>query len=209
MSSSPARVAIQERVAAPRSRSEMFWAFTWLALQGFGGVMAVVQRELVDKRRWMTREQFVEEWSVAQTLPGPNAIILVMAFGARHSGLPGAIAAIAGMLVLPLLLVLVVAVFYASMAAHPQVQGALRGMGAVAAGLVLGTGLRLASALRNNPMGLPASGIAAVTAWLAVVVLHWSLVWVLLCIGGTSCLWAWHRIRQQRAAAASAESPAP
>ena len=50
----------------PQSLSELFWAFTWLALQGFGGVLAVVQRVLVDKKQWLTREQFVEDWAVAQ-----------------------------------------------------------------------------------------------------------------------------------------------
>ena len=44
----------------PRSASEMFLAFNWLALQGFGGVLAIAQRELVDRRRWLTREAFLE-----------------------------------------------------------------------------------------------------------------------------------------------------
>ena len=53
------RGAIDAAPNAPRSRADLFWSFTWLALQGFGGVLAVVQRELVEKKRWLTREQFV------------------------------------------------------------------------------------------------------------------------------------------------------
>ena len=45
--------------AAPRSPADLFWSFTWLALQGFGGVLAVVQRELVEKKRWLSHEQFL------------------------------------------------------------------------------------------------------------------------------------------------------
>ena len=60
----------------PRSKTDLFVSFTLLALQGFGGVLAVVQRELVEKKRWMTREQFVEDWAVAQILPGPNVVNL-------------------------------------------------------------------------------------------------------------------------------------
>ena len=45
----------------PESLRALFWSFTWLALQGFGGVLAIVQRELVERRRWLTREQFVED----------------------------------------------------------------------------------------------------------------------------------------------------
>ncbi len=44
----------------PRSPGELFVAFTLLALQGFGGVLAVAQRALCEQRRWLTREQFVE-----------------------------------------------------------------------------------------------------------------------------------------------------
>ncbi len=59
---------------APTSPRQLFWAFPTLALQGFGGVMAVVQRELVDRRRWLTTEQFAEDWALAQILPGPNVV---------------------------------------------------------------------------------------------------------------------------------------
>ena len=62
----------------PRSKTDLFVSFTILALQGFGGVLAVVQRELVEKKRWMTREQFVEDWAVAQIMPGPNVINLAL-----------------------------------------------------------------------------------------------------------------------------------
>ncbi len=62
----------------PASLRDLFWAFTWLALQGFGGVLAVVQRELVDKKQWLTREQFIEDWAVAQVLPGPNVLFVAL-----------------------------------------------------------------------------------------------------------------------------------
>ena len=60
----------------PQSCTDLFVSFMWMAMQGFGGVLAVVQRELVEKKQWLTREQFVEDWSVAQALPGPNVINL-------------------------------------------------------------------------------------------------------------------------------------
>ncbi|MCY7306315.1 MAG: chromate transporter, partial [Rhodoferax sp.] len=74
----------------PGSLTELFWAFTWLALQGFGGVLAVVQRELVERRQWLTLEEFVDEWSVAQILPGPNVINLALMLGGRYFGVRGA-----------------------------------------------------------------------------------------------------------------------
>ena len=82
-------------LSAPQSRTDLFWSFTWLALQGFGGVLAVVQRELVEKKRWMTREEFIEDWAVAQIMPGPNVVNLSIMIGDRYFGLRGALAALA------------------------------------------------------------------------------------------------------------------
>ena len=80
---------------APRSVRELFLAFSWLALQGFGGVLAVAQRELVEKKRWLTREEFTQEWAVAQIMPGPNVINMAIVLGGRHFGWRGALASVA------------------------------------------------------------------------------------------------------------------
>ena len=87
----------------PKSLTDLFVSFTWLALQGFGGVLAVVQREMVEKKRWLTREEFIEDWAVAQIMPGPNVVNLSLMIGARYFGLKGALTALAGMLLMPLL----------------------------------------------------------------------------------------------------------
>ena len=195
---------------APRSRSDLFWSFTWLALQGFGGVLAVVQRELVEKKRWMTREQFIEDWAVAQIMPGPNVVNLSMMIGDRYFGLSGAATALAGMLLLPSLVVLSLAIGFASVADHDVAQRALRGMGAVAAGLVIATGIKLAGALRSNAMGLPACIALAVAAFVAIAWLRWPLLAVLLGLGGAGWAWAWHCLgRAHEAASARAPAAAP
>ncbi|HRM93181.1 MAG TPA: chromate transporter, partial [Alicycliphilus sp.] len=82
----------------PHSLGQLFWAFTWLALQGFGGVLAVVQRELVERRRWITNDEFIEDWAAAQILPGPNVVNLSIMVGDRYFGLRGAMVAVAGMM---------------------------------------------------------------------------------------------------------------
>ena len=179
---------------SPRSRADLFLSFTTLALQGFGGVLAVVQRELVEKKRWMTREQFVEDWAVAQIMPGPNVVNLSLMIGGRYFGLGGALAALAGMLAAPMVVVLLMAVLFAGVAETPTAQGALRGMGAVAAGLITATGLKLIGALGKNAMGLPVCiGLAALT-FVAIALLRWPLAWVLLGLGGVACARAWVRL---------------
>ncbi|WP_196933700.1 chromate transporter, partial [Pseudacidovorax intermedius] len=85
-----ADAAPHQAPARPESLADLFLSFTILALQGFGGVLAVVQRELVERKRWLTKEQFIEDWAVAQVLPGPNVINLALMLGDRHFGLRGA-----------------------------------------------------------------------------------------------------------------------
>jgi chromate transporter len=178
----------------PASPREIFRVFNRLALQGFGGVLPIAQRELVERERWLTREQFVELLSVAQVLPGPNVVNLALMFGDRHFGWRGGLAALAGMIVAPLGIVLALAILYTHFAQHPVVAGALRGMGAVAAGLVLSTGLKLVPALRRSPLGPHAAFAFAALTFAAIALLRLPLVAVLLVLGGFSCAWAWRRL---------------
>jgi chromate transporter len=178
----------------PHSLTDLFVSFTWLALQGFGGVLAVVQRELVEKKHWMTNEEFVEEWAVAQIMPGPNVINLCIMIGSRYFGLRGALAALGGILLVPLLLVLLIALLYAQYASHPGVIGALRGMGAVAAGLIVAAGLKLLGSLKKNPLGLNTSLALGALAFAAVALLRWPLAYVLLGLGAVACVLAYRRV---------------
>jgi len=182
------------KLRAPRSKTELFRAFNWLALQGFGGVLPVTQRELVERLRWLDQEQFIELLSLSQVLPGPNVINLSLMFGDRCFGWRGALAAVAGMLAAPLIIVLVLASLYAQFAAIPQVAGALHGMGAVACGLILATACRLAPTLMRNPMGLWPCALMAASSALAIGWLRWPLVWVVLALGISGFVWAWHRL---------------
>lgn len=178
----------------PQSLTDLFVSMTLLALQGFGGVLAVVQRELVERKRWMTREEFIEEWAVAQIMPGPNVVNLALMIGGRYFGLRGALAALAGMLAAPLVVVIVLALLYAHFADNAHLAAALRGMGAVAAGLITATGLKLLAALRTHPLGLAACvGFGAAT-FVAVAILRLPLAWVLIVLGGLSCWLTWRKL---------------
>ena len=187
----------------PSSLADLFWSFTWLALQGFGGVLAIVQRELVEKKRWLTREEFLEDWAVAQILPGPNVGNLALMIGARSFGWRGAVAALAGMLLFPMIVVLLLAALYAGIADLPAARGALRGMGAIAAGLITATGFKLIAALQSNPMG-PAVcvGFAGLT-FVAIGLVRIPLLWVLLVLGTLATGWAWRCLRMREAAASA------
>ena len=180
---------------APGSPGELFRVFNRLALQGFGGVLPIAQRELVERARWLTREQFVELLSVAQVLPGPNVVNLALMYGDRTFGWRGGLAALAGMIAAPLGVVLALTLAYAHFRAYAPVAGALRGMGAVAAGLIFATGVKLAPALRRNALGMGRALGFAAFMFLAIAVLRVPLLWALLVLGGLSCTLAWRRLR--------------
>jgi len=179
----------------PASCTEVFKVFNRLAMQGFGGVLPVAQRELVERERWLSREDFVEMLAVSQVLPGPNIVNLSMMIGDKFLGARGALAALGGMLLAPLVIVLVLAALYAEFAHHPLVGGALRGMGAVAAGLVIATAVKLSRSLRHNPLGVPLCvGLGAAT-FVLVAILRVPLVGVIFTLGPLAVFMAWWKLR--------------
>ena len=180
--------------ARPRHCTELFVVFSRLALQGFGGVLPIAQRELVERTGWLTSQEFAESLSIGQVLPGPNVVNLALMVGDRYFGLRGALAALAGMLLLPMVLVLLLAALYSGLADVPAVAGAVRGMGAVAAGLVLAMALKLLPTLARNPLGRPLWVPVALLCTLAIAWWRWPLLAVIAGLGGTSCLLAWWRL---------------
>ncbi len=181
----------------PRSKTDLFLSFTSIALQGFGGVLTVIQREMVEKKRWLTQQQFVEDWAVAQILPGPNVVNLSLMLGDRYFGWRGALAALAGMLAAPLAIVLVLGVLYASYAQTPAVAGAVRAMGAAAAGLIGAAAIKMLGGLRGNLLG-PALCWALIAAtFVGVGLLRLPLIGVVLGLGVPAYAWAWVLLRRR------------
>ena len=189
-------VADDAALRRPAGCGELFRAFNRLALQGFGGVLPVAHHTLVEQERWLSPQQFVELLTMGQVLPGPNIINMAIIIGDRFFGWRGALAAVAGLLLVPMFIVLALAVAYQQQAAHPAVAGALRGMGAVAAGLILATGVKLARTVRGNPMGLPACAAIGVATFALGGGLRWPMVWVVLGLGVLGMALAWWKIRQ-------------
>ena len=181
-------------LARPASPAELFFTFNRLALQGFGGVLAVAQRELVEKKRWLDRDQFVEMLAISQVLPGPNIVNLSLMLGDRFFGLRGALSALAGMLLVPLFIVIALTIAYAEFSRIAVVSGALRGMGAVAAGLIVSTAIKLSGSLATSRLGLPLSIVFALATFAMVGLLHWPLAGVVPGLGVVAVALAWWRL---------------
>ena len=172
---------------SPKSLWDLYISFSVLSLQGFGGIQAVAQRELVDKKGWMTNEEYAQDWATAQLLPGPNAVIFAILTGTRYFGALGAFVGTMGMLSIPFLLMLCLTIIHSHIADHPIIVGALRGMGCVAAGMIAGSGLKLIVALKNHPLGWILCAIIGIAVFVCIAFLRLPLFWVIVAVGSLAC----------------------
>lgn len=180
----------------PRNAWALFGAFTLLSLQGFGGVLGVVHRELVERRRWIAEREFAGDWAMAQVLPGPNVCNLALMYGWRQFGWRGALSALAGLLCLPAALLVLVATVLVNVEQLPAVRGAIGGMAAVAAGIVAGAGIRLARGLAGHPLGQAGALCVAALALVALLGVRLPLLGVVVAVGLPSCVLTWLRLRR-------------
>lgn len=176
------------RLPAP---SELFLAFAEISAYGFGGVMPWARRMLVDRRRWIDDREFAELLAIGQILPGPNICNIAVIIGYRYSGWRGAVAAAAGLMCAPFVIVLVLGALYHRYGGLATVQGALRGMTAVAAGLVLMTGVKLAQSQPRTVRGL-VFGLLSLTC---VGILHVPLGWAMLVLIPSALFVEWRAQR--------------
>jgi len=167
----------------PQSLKEIFWRFSWLSLQGFGGVISVAQRDLVEKYRWLTKEEFIEDWAVSQVMPGPSIVNLGLIIGSRFFGIKGGLMALFGLIIFPLIIVITLIFLYSSVSHNSHVIGALRGMVAVTAGMIAGTSLKLASTFKNHPLKSPLCWLIVVACLVCVTYLKLQLIYTLLIFG--------------------------
>ncbi len=156
-------------------QATLFATFVKMGLLGFGGVLPWARRAIVDERRWLDDREFAELIGLCQVLPGPNVVNLAVIIGARSHGALGSIIAVTGVLFVPIVLVLLLATFYAAVAHAPLAQQAIAGASAAAAGLILGTAVRMLVHTRPPLRGL----LTGAAAFVAVGVLQWPLLWVL------------------------------
>jgi chromate transporter len=160
----------------PITRRALFASFLKMGLLGFGGVLPWARRVIVDERRWLGDREFAELIGLCQVLPGPNVVNLSVIIGARTHGAIGSLIAVTGILLVPVGLMLVIATFYAAVAHDPLMRNAIAGASAAAAGLILGTAVRLLRHARPPLRGM----VTGAAAFVAVGVLQWPLVWVIV-----------------------------
>lgn len=126
----------------------LFREFFKVSLLASGGGIAWAHRIAVDQRRWLSDGEFTDIVSMCQFMPGPNVIGIAVCVGAKLRGVPGAIAATAGFVLIPGIIGFSLGVFWFHHTGVPLFRNALIGIAAAAAGMMIATGLRLLKAYR-------------------------------------------------------------
>jgi chromate transporter len=173
------------------SLASLFAGFVSIGMMSFGGGLAAwIRREVVQRRGWLDDQQFLSGYALSQLVPGASNVNLSVFIGAQLRGIPGAVAAVLGLTALPVAIVLVLGALYLRSQGMPGgalFGTALTGMGAVAIGLNLGTGIRLGRLHIHRLM--PALVTAAIA--ISVGVLGFRLLHVLAVMLPVSLALAW------------------
>jgi chromate transporter len=158
-------------------------AFFWLGVTSFGGNTAAwLYHRIVRRRHWITDAEFLSGVALSRIMPGSGGVNLTVQVGQRLRGGAGAVAAVAGLLSGPLVIVVALAAAYARIGSSPAVNAVLDGIAAAAIGLTFATGLQL---LPSGSGRLGPLTITLVTV-LCVGVLRWPMLPVILCLAPIS-----------------------
>jgi chromate transporter len=181
------RSAAPSIVSSRISPLALFLAFSGMALSGFGGVLPFAYRSLVERRRWLTSEEFTKLLAVSQVMPGPTVCNLSVMFGYRTAGFGGSAMALGGLIVLPMAIVLGLGVAWHEFGALPPVRRALTGMSAVVAGLILATAMKMSRAVPRHVVPIALS----LVSFVGVGLLRLPLLAVIVVVGPIGILLAW------------------
>jgi chromate transporter len=175
--------------SGPANAREIFLTFARIGLSGFGGVLFWMRRVLIQEKHWVTDEEMLEGLAIGQILPGPNVYNLCFMLGHRWFGLRGAFAAVGGLLAAPIVILVTLGLLYRAYSEVVVLQHALRGMAAVAAGLLLASAVGMAAGLPRRLV----PWLFMLLAFGGVGLMRWPLIYVMAALAPFAMYFAWRR----------------
>jgi chromate transporter len=194
-----ASAAAEAEARARVSLGTIFWTFLTAGAISFGGgVVAYLREYAVSDTKWLDDEGFLDALEISQTLPGLNAVNMSVIIGDNLRGIPGAIAAVAGLVLPGVIIIMGLGAFWQEQSHNPQVKAFLIGVAAAAVGLLSTVTLQLGHKQFVKPLDL---AIIAAT-FVAVSILRIPLYIVLVVIGSAAVLLyrpgAKHKLLEER-----------
>jgi chromate transporter len=191
--------ATEPRPPCSAGFAELFLLFSKIGVSSFGGGVSVwMHTALVERRGWLDETEFSSALALARIMPGVNIVNLAVLIGHRLIGLSGAVAAVAGLLVGPSLIVIAAAILYRRFAGVIILDVALAGTAAAAAGLLIGMGVKSGGRIVRRGLaskGRTAQGVGKIVVLVAtfvlVGVLRFPTVPTVLCLTPLSFALAW------------------
>ena len=137
-------------------------------------MIPLIQHEVIHKRRWIEERDFIDLLTLAQTAPGPIALNTAVFVGYKRRGYLGALSAIMGVIVPSFVVILIVAIFFASIRDNAYVDAAFKGMRPAVVALIVAPIVGLTKGMRW--------WLVAVALVVALVVWHFGIspVWFLI-----------------------------
>ncbi len=170
----------------------LFYVFAKIGLFTLGGgyaMLPLMERELVDRRAWLSRREFLDTVAVAQAAPGIMAINVAILAGYKRARTWGSFWAALGAALPSFVIILLIAVFFATYQENPIVIRIFKGVRPAVVALIAVPVFRLARAARISWKTVWIPVAVAVLVWLA----HVSPVYIVLVTGLCGYLWAAHR----------------
>lgn len=158
-----------------------------IGVRGFGGVLPWARRTIVEERQWLSAAEFTEVLGLCQFLPGGNIINVSVAVGSRFRGGPGAVAAILGLMLAPVAIVIGLGAIYDQFAEQPVVRRAFASLAAAASAFVLTASLKIAAPLRGRWLAMAIAALTFVA--IAVIRLPLPLAMPVLAVASILLLW--------------------
>ena len=194
MSETPAFPAPADAAAAAQSApsvANIFTGFFMVGVRGFGGVLPWARRTIVEERKWLTATEFAEVLGLCQFLPGGNIINVSVAVGARFRGMAGSVAAVLGLMLAPVAIVVGLGAIYDQFADQPIVRRAFAGLAAAASAFVLTASIKIAAPLRVRWLALAIAAITFVA--IAVIRLPLPMAMPVLAVASILVLWRFEK----------------
>ncbi len=161
---------------------DLFLGWGKVGLMGFGGVTPWARRVVVEERRWLDDREYAGLFGIAQILPGPNTPNMCVIIGQKFAGLPGAVASVVGLMAVPLVALLALALGYDALSAHVWFNAGVGGAAAAAAGLVIATAVRMGRGAKLDVVGIA----VCAGVFISVGLLRLPVPWAVLLFGPVS-----------------------